>query len=132
MPTLPSSRLSRVLASSSSSSAAACKAVANPELTQGKRGDEIGMDSWRLPSIHLVRSGGGSRSVVRRRPRPRLSLGAGHVGQRHGGVELDVAGDAPAALPLPVAVVRHGSRAGVLRASYSRCPCIDGSERDGS
>lgn len=35
----------------------------------------------------------------------------GHVGERHGGVELDVDGDAPAALPLPVAVVRHGAGA---------------------
>jgi hypothetical protein len=35
----------------------------------------------------------------------------GHVGERHGGVELDVDGDAPAALPLPVAIVRHGARA---------------------
>lgn len=34
----------------------------------------------------------------------------GHVGERHGGVELDVAGDAAAAaaLHLPVAVVGHG------------------------
>jgi len=38
----------------------------------------------------------------------------GHVGERHGGVELDVDGDAPAALPLPVAIVRHGARAGVV------------------
>jgi hypothetical protein len=33
---------------------------------------------------------------------------AGHVGESHGGVELDVARDATPALPLAAAVGRHG------------------------
>jgi hypothetical protein len=75
-----------------------------------------------IHSIHLSSSSSRRGELHRRvlisagRPDP------GHVGERHGGVELDVDGDAPAALPLPVAIVRHGgSGAGSVEPDGATC-----------